>query len=91
MTPGSDVSDQPIGVRDDYTSLAWLAGTTAFYNLNRPSDAVGMFRRYADAAKSPQTRSKGYYWAGRAALSAGEDGAAQRCSHWLDGAEPRAY
>ena len=26
-----------------------------------------------------------------AALSAGEDGAAQRCSHWLDGAEPRAY
>ncbi|MCP1471816.1 soluble lytic murein transglycosylase [Sphingobium sp. OAS761] len=72
VAPGSDVSDQPIGVRDDYTSLAWLAGTTAFYNLNRPSDAVGMFRRYADAAKSPQTRSKGYYWAGRAALSAGD-------------------
>ena len=76
VPPGSNVSDQPIGVRDDYTSLAWLAGTTAFYNLNRPSDAVGMFRRYADAAKSPQTRSKGYYWAGRAALSAGDSASA---------------
>jgi len=72
VPPGVDLSDQPIGVRDDYTSLAWLAGTTAFYNLNRPTDAVTMFRRYADAAKSPQTRSKGYYWAGRAALQAGD-------------------
>lgn len=69
---GIDVSDRPIGERDDYTSLAWLAGSTAFYNLNRPADAVGMFRRYATAAKSPQTRSKGFYWAGRAALSAGD-------------------
>ncbi|NWK96802.1 lytic transglycosylase [Sphingobium lactosutens] len=72
IAPGVQVSDQPIGVRDDYTSLAWLAGTTAYYNLNRPTDAVTMFRRYADAAKSPQTRSKGYYWAGRAALQAGD-------------------
>ncbi|TWH93335.1 soluble lytic murein transglycosylase [Sphingobium wenxiniae] len=70
--PGTDVSGRPIGERDDYTSLAWLAGTTAFYNLNRPTDAVGMFRRYAAAAKSPQTQSKGYYWAGRAALAAGD-------------------
>lgn len=70
--PGTDVSTRPIGERDDYTSLAWLAGTTAFYNLNRPSDAVTMFRRYAAAAKSPQTQSKGYYWAGRAALGAGD-------------------
>ncbi|WP_093018505.1 lytic transglycosylase domain-containing protein [Sphingobium sp. YR768] len=72
VAPGIAMSDQPIGVRDDYTSLAWLAGSTAFYNLNRPTDAVTMFRRYADAAKSPQTRSKGYYWAGRAALHAGD-------------------
>lgn len=74
--PGTDVSGRPIGERDDYTSLAWLAGTTAFYNLNRPTDAVGMFRRYATAAKSPQTQSKGYYWAGRAALAAGDAAAA---------------
>jgi soluble lytic murein transglycosylase len=70
--PGTDVSSRPIGERDDYTSLAWLAGSTAFYNLNRPSDAAVMFRSYATAAKSPQTQSKGYYWAGRAALAAGD-------------------
>lgn len=74
VPPGLQLSDQPIGVRDDYTSLAWLAGSTAFYNLNRPADAVAMFRRYAEAAKSPQTRSKGYYWAGRAALLSGDQG-----------------
>ncbi|MFB0873951.1 MULTISPECIES: transglycosylase SLT domain-containing protein [unclassified Sphingobium] len=72
VPPGTDLSDQPIGVRDDYTSLAWLAGSTAYYNLNRPTDAVTMFRAYANAAKSPQTKSKGYYWAGRAALQAGD-------------------
>jgi soluble lytic murein transglycosylase len=74
---GIDVSDRPIGERDDYTSLAWLAGTTAFYNLNRPADALVMFRRYAQGAKSPQTKSKGYYWAGRAALAAGDAAGAQ--------------
>ena len=30
-------------------------------------------------------------WHTVAALADGEDGAAQRCSHWLDGSEPRAY
>ena len=70
--PGTDVNTRPIGERDDYTSLAWLAGSTAFYNLGRPLDAMEMFRRYATAAKSPQTQSKGFYWAGRAALQAGD-------------------
>ncbi len=74
--PGVDVRDRPIGERDDYTSLAWLGGTTAFYNLNRPADAVVMFRRYASAAKSPQTQSKGYYWAARAALAANDQASA---------------
>jgi len=69
---GTDISGRPIGERDDYTSLAWLAGMTAFYNLGKPKDAMKMFHRYAMAAKSPQTRSKGLYWAGRAALQAGK-------------------
>lgn len=69
---GTDVSSRPLGERDDYTSLAWLAGTTAFYQLGRPGDATGMFDRYASAARSPQTMSKGWYWAGRAALAAGD-------------------
>ncbi|AEG49477.1 Lytic transglycosylase catalytic [Sphingobium chlorophenolicum L-1] len=75
--PGTDVNTRPIGERDDYTSLAWLAGSTAFYNLGRPQDAVEMFRRYATAAKSPQTQSKGFYWAGRAALQAGDAASAK--------------
>lgn len=69
---GTNVSVQPYGERDDYTSLMWLAGTTAFYELKRPADAVGMFARYAGGSQTPQTRSKGYYWAGRAAEAAGQ-------------------
>lgn len=70
--PGTDVSAQAYGERDHYTSLAWLAGQTALYRLNRPADAIGMFERYARAARSPQTQTKGYYWAGRAAAQAGQ-------------------
>ena len=67
---GTDVSERPLGERDDYTSLAWLAGTVAMDTLGRPTDAMAMFNRYASAARSPQTMSKGYYWAGRAAIVA---------------------
>ena len=68
---GIDVSSRPYGERDAYTSLAWLAGTTALNQLGRPADAVRMFELYARAARSPQTRSKGFYWAARAAAAAG--------------------
>jgi len=69
--PGTDVSEQPYGERDDYTSLAWLAGQTALKQLGRPADAIGMFTRYGSASKTPTTQSKGFYWAGRAAEAAG--------------------
>ncbi len=69
---GTDVSKKPYGERDDYTSLAWLAGWTALKQLNRPADAMMMFDRYARAIQSPQTRAKGFYWAGRAAEAAGK-------------------
>jgi soluble lytic murein transglycosylase len=68
---GIDVSLQPFGERDDYTSLMWLAGQTALKQLGRPSDAIGMFVRYAGGSKTPTTQSKGLYWAGRAAEAAG--------------------
>ncbi len=70
--PGTDVSGEELGVRDDYTSLTWLAGTTALWHQNRPTEAIGMFERYGRAARTPQTRSKGFYWAGRAAEAAGQ-------------------
>jgi peptidoglycan lytic transglycosylase len=69
---GTDVSARLYGERDHYTSLAWIAGTAALHRLARPVDAVRLFERYARAARSPQTRSKGYYWAARAAHGAGQ-------------------
>ncbi|MBB5718834.1 soluble lytic murein transglycosylase [Stakelama sediminis] len=69
---GTDVSTKSYGERDDYTSLVWLAGTVAMQDLHRPADAIGMFERYGNASQTPQTRSKGRYWAGRAAQAAGK-------------------
>src|SRR5690606_29853854 len=74
--PGVAVRDQPIGERDDYTSLVWLAGMTALQERGRPADAERMFTLYANAAQSPQTQSKGYYWAGRAAVAARQNATA---------------
>jgi soluble lytic murein transglycosylase len=68
---GTVVRDRPFGERDEYTNATWLAGTTAFNKLGRPLDAIRMFDLYAKAARSPQTRAKGLYWAGRAAEAAG--------------------
>lgn len=76
--PGTNISGEELGVRDDYTSLTWLAGTTALWRQNRPADAIGMFERYGRAARTPQTRSKGFYWAGRAAEAAGRQDEANR-------------
>ncbi len=76
--PGTDVSARPIGERDDYTSLAWLAGMTALDRLASPRDAMAMFDRYAGGARSPQTMSKGRYWAARAALLAHDKAEADR-------------
>lgn len=69
---GTDVSTKPYGERDDYTSLAWLAGQVAMKSLGRPADAMVMFERYGRGSQSPQTRAKGFYWAGRAAEAAGK-------------------
>jgi len=67
---GTQVRDRSLTERDMYTNLTWLAGQTALRALGRPADAIPMFERYARAARSPQTQSKGLYWAGRAAEAA---------------------
>jgi soluble lytic murein transglycosylase len=71
LPAGAKVADQPIDVRDNYTTLAWMAGTTALDRIRQPASAIAMFDRYAQGGKSLQVRTKGYYWAGRAALQAG--------------------
>ncbi len=71
LPAGANLSLQPLGVRDKYTSLTWLAGSTALRALGRPGDAVPLFDRYARGGRSLQVSSKGNYWAGRAATQAG--------------------
>lgn len=71
LDPGTDVSTRSMGERDDFTSLTWLAGTTALQQLGRPSDAERMFEAYAHGGRSLQVLTKGRYWAGRAAQAAG--------------------
>ena len=70
FAPGADIALKSYGVRDDYTTLAWLAGTSAM-QIGRSGDAVVMFDRYARGGRSLQVATKGWYWAGRAAAQAG--------------------
>ena len=78
FSPGTDVSRQSFAIRDDYTSLMWLGGTKALGNLSDGRRAAPLFYRYGTAARTPQTRSKGFYWAGRASAQAGDSGEAAR-------------
>lgn len=78
FAPGTDVSRQSYQVRDDYTSLMWLGGTKALYELGDGIRAAALFWRYGAAARTPQTRSKGFYWAGRAMVRAGNAAEATR-------------
>lgn len=85
LPAGTVVRETALGVRDDYTSLAWLAGQLAFKDLRRPAEAVRLYRAYGEAARSAQTRTKGFYWAGRAALAAGDPATAN--THFADAAQ----
>lgn len=72
FAPGTDISRQGFRLRDDYTSLMWLGGTKALYDQRDARAAVPLFHRYGAAARTPHTRTKGFYWAGRAAAQAGD-------------------
>lgn len=71
FAPGTDVSAGSFRLRDRYTDLMWLGGTSALWTNGDGATAAPLFRRYGDAARTPLTKSKGYYWAGRAARRAG--------------------
>lgn len=75
---GEDVSQMAYDLRDDYTSLMWLGGQQALRQLNDGADAAPLFWRYGSAARTPGTRSKGFYWAGLAASQAGQASEAKR-------------
>jgi len=90
FAPGTDVSRLSFMIRDDYTSLMWLGGTKALQNLGQPASAAPLFYRYGAAARTPQTRSKGFYWAGRAMARAGNMAEANRYFE-LAGAYPDQF
>jgi soluble lytic murein transglycosylase len=69
---GSSISQQPLDVRDNYTSLVWLGAMIALDRTGQPGSALSLFDRYATGSRSLQVQSKGYYWAGRAALASGQ-------------------
>jgi soluble lytic murein transglycosylase len=75
---GTVIRELPLSIRDDYTSLAWLAAHTANRQLGKPGEAVRLYDLYAEGARSAQTRTKGFYWAARAAEAAGDRADAQR-------------
>ncbi|MEP2235173.1 MAG: lytic transglycosylase domain-containing protein [Alteripontixanthobacter sp.] len=76
--PSTDISTKSYRLRDDYTSLMWLGGTKALWTLGDGNRAAPLFYRYGAAAQTPQTRSKGFYWAGLASQRAGNTAEANR-------------
>jgi len=76
--PGYDISGGEYRLRDDYTSLMWLGGTNALWQLGDGAAAAPLFYQYGAAARTPQTRSKGFFWAGEAYRQAGNVAEAER-------------
>ena len=72
FTPGADVSLKSYDIRDKYTTLTWLGGTIALERMNRAQNAIALFDKYAGAGRSLQVKTKGWYWAGRAASQSGD-------------------
>jgi soluble lytic murein transglycosylase len=85
---GANPLEQPIGVRDEYTNLLWLAADTALRRTNQPTEAARLFEMYSNGGRSSQVRARGLYWAGRAAERAGNRSGATdlltRASRHLD-------
>lgn len=78
FAPGEDISGMEFKLRDDYTSLMWLGGTNALWHLGDGAAAAPLFYQYGAAARTSQTRSKGFFWAGEAYRQAGMSAEANR-------------
>ena len=88
FAPGTDLSATSFALRDRYTDLMWLGGTRALWDMGDGTTAAPLFQRYGDTAKTPLTKAKGYFWAGRAARQAGNQAEATRyfemAARWPD-------
>ena len=81
FAPNTDLSATSYTLRDRLTDLMWLGGTRALWELGDGTTAAPLFARYGDAARTPLTKTKGYFWAGRAARQGGNQAEAAR---WFD-------
>ena len=72
----------PLGA--DYAEAEFFGGWLALRKLGDPALAARHFARIEEAGKSPITRSRAYYWQGRAAEAAGDRARAQ--AQYLEGA-----
>jgi soluble lytic murein transglycosylase len=88
FAPDTDLSATSFTLRDRLTDLMWLGGTKALWGMGDGAAAAPLFARYGDAAKTPLTKAKGYFWAGRAARAAGDEAMAVRwfemAARWPD-------
>jgi soluble lytic murein transglycosylase len=88
FAPDTDLSATSFTLRDRLTDLMWLGGTRALWDMGDGTTAAPLFARYGDAAKTPLTKAKGYFWAGRAARKAGDQAGAARyfemAARWPD-------
>lgn len=78
FAPGTDISKGSFALRDRYTDLMWKGGTNALWRQGDGRTAAPLFERYGNGARTPLTKSKGFYWAGRAARQAGMQQEASR-------------
>jgi len=78
FAPGTDISKGSFALRDKYTDLMWKGGTNALWRLRDGRRAAPLFLRYGLAARTPLTKAKGFYWAGRASREGGDEANAAR-------------
>lgn len=78
FAPDEDISAMGFRLRDDYTTLMWLGGTNALWHQGDGASAAPLFYQYGAAARTSQTRSKGFFWAGEAYRQAGMTAEANR-------------
>lgn len=60
-----------------YSDVEWLGGYIALRYLNRPSEAVAHFRRFASSVETPISLGRAGYWLGRAYEALGDRTEAQ--------------
>ncbi|MGQ0527099.1 MAG: lytic transglycosylase domain-containing protein [Alphaproteobacteria bacterium] len=61
----------------EYAEAEWLGGWLALRFVKNPSKARQHFKNMYDSVVTPMSRSRGAYWAGRAADAAGDKAAAK--------------